>query len=40
MFEKTITMVWIDMDTFIKYLISIDDNGTLFLSEQNQKVVK
>lgn len=40
MFDKTIAMVWIDMDTFIKYLISIDDNGTLFLSEQNPKVVK
>ena len=40
MFEKTITMVWIDMDTFTKYLISVDDNGTLFLSERKPEVVK
>ena len=40
MFDKVIVDVWIDMDTFTKYLISVDDNGTLFLSEQNPKVIK
>ena len=40
MFEKTIAMVWIDMDTFIKYLISVDDNGTLYLTEKLQEVIK
>jgi hypothetical protein len=34
MFEKTITTMWIDNDSFNMYLISIDDNGIFYLTER------
>jgi len=40
MFDKTIVDIWFDPDTFNKFLISIDDNGTLFLTEKLPEVIK
>ena len=34
MFDKTILDMWFDPDSFNAYSISIDDNGTLFLTER------
>jgi hypothetical protein len=40
MFEKTIVDVWFDPDTFNQFLISVNDEGTLFLTERKPEVVK
>jgi len=40
MFDKIIITLWTDNTTFNMYLISIDDSGTLFLTERKPEVVK
>jgi hypothetical protein len=40
MFEKTIVDIWFDPDTFNQFLISVDDEGTLFLTEKKPEVVR
>jgi hypothetical protein len=40
MFEKTIVDIWFDPDTFNQFLISVNDEGTLFLTEKFPEVVK
>ena len=40
MFEKTIITIWEDKESKHQFLISIDDNGTLFLTERKIKVGK
>lgn len=40
MFEKTIVDIWFDPDTFNQFLISVNDEGTLFLTENFPEVIK
>jgi len=40
MFDKVIVDMWFDPDTFNQFLISIDDNGILYLTERLPKVIK
>ena len=40
MFDKTIVDIWFDEDSFHQFLISVDDSGTLFLTERTPEVVK
>jgi len=40
MFDKTIIMQWIDLSSFHMFLISVNDDGTLFLTERLPEVVK
>lgn len=39
MFDKTIIDTWIDYDSFNKYIISIDDNNILYITERLPEVV-
>jgi len=39
MFEKTIIDIWFDEDSFHQFLISVNDEGTLFLTERKPEVV-
>lgn len=34
MFDKTILDMWFDGNTFHKYIISIDDNNILYITEE------
>ena len=40
MFDKTIIDIWVDEKSSHEFLISVDDNGTLFLTERKQGIVK
>jgi len=40
MFDKTIIDVWFDEDSFHQFLISVNDEGTLFLTEKLPEVIK
>jgi hypothetical protein len=40
MFDKTIVDVWFDEDSFHQFLISVNDEGTLFLTEKLPEVIK
>jgi hypothetical protein len=38
--DKTIIDLWIDLESFNKYIICIDDNNILYIREQKPEVVK
>ena len=40
MFDKTILDMWFDDDSFHMFLISVDDKGTLFLTEREPERVR
>jgi hypothetical protein len=40
MFDKTIVDIWFDEDSFHQFLISVNDEGTLFLTERKPETVK
>ena len=40
MFDKTIVDIWFDEDSFHQFLISVNDEGTLFLTERKSETVK
>jgi len=40
MFDKTIIDIWFDKDSFHQFLISVNDEGTLFLTEKLPEVIK